>query len=520
MISHIAQHRRGLLVRLIPMVWTLALGLWGLSRQHSVWRDEAATWQVARRSTADIWHMLAQIDAVHGLYYLLMRGLFLGFGPGTTTLRLPSVLAMAVAAACVAAIGHRLAGAWAGLGGGLAFGLLPAVQFYLQEGRPYALVTAGAGISTLLLVTVLADGRGRAARWVGYGSAVLLCGLLNWLSLLILPAHLATLLWSRAGREVWTRWAAASAAAVAGVLPLILFSGGQSEQVSWIPPLTWHMMIGPAVLLTIGGLGALLERPRGGRLSVAAVGLPLLAVPQICLIGLSLVRPLFLDRYVAFSLLGLALLIGVALGVAVRAAAPRFPRASAWLLPVVVAVAMVALLPQSLAKRSPSSRVDDVLAVASDVRRLKGTGAAVLFVPAARRDTKSVSPDAFTGLRDIALTATPEASGTLKGVEAEPASIRAAMLTHRRILLVSDAATVAKPVSGRRDRAKLSVLREHFTVVADEQVRGRRVTVYERHGPARPHTLRNRGGGDGRVVGRSLRRAAPDRALCAGRRSC
>ncbi|MEJ8671760.1 hypothetical protein WKI71_35755 [Streptomyces sp. MS1.AVA.1] len=33
----------------------LALGLWGLSRQYSVWRDEAATWQVGRRSVADIW---------------------------------------------------------------------------------------------------------------------------------------------------------------------------------------------------------------------------------------------------------------------------------------------------------------------------------------------------------------------------------------------------------------------------------------------------------------------------------
>ena len=46
-------------LRLVPFVWTLALGLWGLSRQHSVWRDEAATWQVAQRSTGDIWQMLA-----------------------------------------------------------------------------------------------------------------------------------------------------------------------------------------------------------------------------------------------------------------------------------------------------------------------------------------------------------------------------------------------------------------------------------------------------------------------------
>lgn len=110
--------RHRLPVWLIPLLWTLALGLWGLSRQHSVWRDEAATWQVAGRSVSDIWHMLGQVDAVHGLYYLLMHGLFECFGPSTTTLRLPSVLAMAVAAACATVIGHRLAGVWAGLGEG------------------------------------------------------------------------------------------------------------------------------------------------------------------------------------------------------------------------------------------------------------------------------------------------------------------------------------------------------------------------------------------------------------------
>ncbi|MFF5445760.1 hypothetical protein [Streptomyces sp. NPDC012888] len=484
-------------VWLVPVLWTLALGLWGLSRQDSVWRDEAATWQVAGRSVADIGRMLGNVDAVHGLYYLLMHGVFEVFGASTASLRLPSVLGVAVAAGCVAVIGRRLAGPWAGLGGGLALGLLPAVQFHLQEGRPYALVAAGAGLSTLLLVGALPGGRPGWLRggwprwgwlrrgwprWAAYGGLVLVCALLNWLSLLLLPAHAATLWWVRAGRAVWTRWAAASAAAVAGALPLVLFSRGQSDQVSWIPPLTWHMLIGPAVLLAIGGVGALLDRPRGRRPSVAAVGLPLLAVPQLALVGLSLVQPLFLDRYVLFSLLGLALLIGAALGAGVRELArrPRTARAAGLLVPVVVAAAVLALLPVELGKRAPSSRVDDVLAVSREVARLKRAGDAVVFVPAARRDTALVSPGRFAGLDDVALARTPVDSATLKGEEADPARIRAAMLGQRRILLVTDAARVAKPASAERDRTKLAVLRERFTPVVDEQVRGRRVTVWER----------------------------------------
>ncbi|MFF3620520.1 hypothetical protein [Streptomyces sp. NPDC002467] len=482
MLCHITAARRGPLIWIAPFLWTLALGLWGLSRQDSVWRDEAATWQVAGRPAGRIAEMLANVDAVHGLYYFLMHGLFEVFGASTTTLRLPSVLAVAAAASCVALIGRRLAGFWAGLGGGLALGLLPAVQFYLQEGRPYALVAAGAAVSTLLLVSLLDGGPGRRAwpRWTAYGITVLVCALLNWLSLLILPAHAVTLWWVRAGRGVWLRWAAYGTGAVAGALPLVLFSRTQSDQVSWIPPLTWHMLIGPGILLAIGALGAWADRPDRSRVSAAAVGLPLLAVPQLGLIGLSLVQPLFLDRYVLFGMVGLALLIGAALGAAVRACAPHFPRTSALLVPGVIGVAVLALLPVELGKRAPASRVDDVLAVAGEVARLKEDGDAVLFVPAARRDTALVSPGDFTGLDDIALARTPVASATLKGEESDPARIRAAMLTRRRVLLVTDSAKVAKAPSAERDKTKAAVLREHFTAVEDRQLRGRRVTVYER----------------------------------------
>ncbi|WP_030871456.1 glycosyltransferase family 39 protein [Streptomyces sp. NRRL F-2747] len=490
---HIPAARRGPLIWLVPSLWTLALGLWGLSRQDSVWRDEAATWQVAGRSTGQIVEMLGNVDAVHGLYYLLMHGLFEVFGAGTTTLRLPSVLAVAAAAACVAVIGRRLAGFWAGLGGGLALALLPAVQFYLQEGRPYALVAAGAGLSTLLLVSLLSgvsevSGAGRSGRtgrrawprWTAYATTVLVCALLNWLSLLVLPAHAATLWWVRAGRGVWLRWAAYGACAVAGALPLVLFSRSQSDQVSWIPPLTWHMMIGPALLLTVGGVCALADRPRAGRLSATAVGLPLLAVPQLGLIGISLVQPLFLDRYVLFSMVGLALLIGAALGAAVRAVRPLFPRGAGLLVPGAIGISVLALLPVELGKRAPASRVDDVMAVAGEVARLGRPGDAVLFVPAARRDTALVSPQAFAGLADVALERGPVASATLKGEEADPARIREALLGRSRVLLVTDATKVAKPSGAARDAAKTAVLKERFTVVEDRQVRGRRVTVYER----------------------------------------
>jgi len=51
---------------LVPVIVMSTLGLWGLDR-GGMWRDEAATFQVACRSMPQIWHLLGSVDAVHGL---------------------------------------------------------------------------------------------------------------------------------------------------------------------------------------------------------------------------------------------------------------------------------------------------------------------------------------------------------------------------------------------------------------------------------------------------------------------
>lgn len=92
---------------LLPVGAGLALGLWGLDR-GGMWRDEAVTFQVARRSVPQIWRLLHRVDAVHGLYHLLLHPV-LAVRPGEALLRLPSVCAAALTAGLVAALGVRLA---------------------------------------------------------------------------------------------------------------------------------------------------------------------------------------------------------------------------------------------------------------------------------------------------------------------------------------------------------------------------------------------------------------------------
>ncbi|MEU9098699.1 glycosyltransferase family 39 protein [Streptomyces sp. NPDC048361] len=426
---------------------------------------------------------MQHVDSVHGLYYLLMHGVFGLFGDSLVVLRLPSVVAMAGAAAFVARIGAQWGGSATGLCAGVALALIPAVQNYAQEGRSYALVTLGAACGTWLL-TGLLERPGRAVRWMAYAGVVLVTAWLNWFALLLLPAHAVAVVCARPGRAVVVRWAAASAVAVTGTLPLILRSRDQSVQVSWIAPLTPGSLTVPALMIVGGvacawvgraraGRGAVRE-PRGaagGGVSLGVVALPLLAVPQVVLLAVSLVKPLYVDRYVLFSHLGLALLIGAAVARAYRAVARPGVAVAVW----VIALGLV-LLPAGLGQRGPGSRIDDVIAPANVVASTAHDGDGVLFVPAARRDTALVAPEKFARLVDVALLETPVESGTLKGVEKDPARIAGAVAAQRRVILVTDAAGFS---TTEGDRAKRSALDAYFVCVSDTRVHGRRVAVYE-----------------------------------------
>lgn len=75
-------------------VLTLAVATVG-SDNPQLWRDELASWNAAIRSTGDLIGMLGHVDAVSGLYYLLLHGWISVFGDSEVMLRMPSAIAMA-----------------------------------------------------------------------------------------------------------------------------------------------------------------------------------------------------------------------------------------------------------------------------------------------------------------------------------------------------------------------------------------------------------------------------------------
>ena len=296
----------------VPVVVMLALGLWGLDR-GGMWGDEGVTFLVGRRTVPQIWHLLHGVDAVHGLYYLLMHAV-LAVHPGEVTLRLPSVCGAAATAGLVAALGVRLARPRVGLWAGLLYAITPLTGHYAQEGRSYALVAAGVAWATLLLVRALEERPGRS--WWPYGAVLAVTFLLHEFAVLVLCAHALTLAAARVRREVWLGWGRAAGVALGALFPLAWVSQHQSAQVAWLRIPDWDtterlardflavtptgIVFWTSLLLILLGLGS-------GRL--ASVALPLLLVPPVLLLTVSQFRPLFHERYVLYALAGAPLLV-------------------------------------------------------------------------------------------------------------------------------------------------------------------------------------------------------------------
>ncbi|AXI77923.1 hypothetical protein C7M71_011220 [Peterkaempfera bronchialis] len=406
----------------------------------------------------------------------------------------------------VAVIGRRLAGPAVGLTAGLLLAVTPFASKYAQEGRSYALVTAGVVIATALLLR--AWERPTPRRWAGYAAAVLLVGLLHLFALLVLAAHGAAVLTARgpAARRVRRGWVASAASAALCAAPLALFSATQSAQVDWLPPVTGKTPLalltdfaGPtgtvtAVVLVLAALGlALPVRRPGGPVALRALALPWLVVPPALLMTASLATPLYYDRYVLYSLPGLVLLAAAGLDTAARAAgrlavglsrSVRVPGPAA-------ATAAVALLGVGLAggvltleahrqriERTSRARVDDFRAAADALRLGARPGDGVVFVPAARRPVEDVYPDAFRGTVDVLRSETPAASGTLSGRQVPVRRIQGLLLGYARVWLLDGLGrhtAVQAP-----EQEVLRVLHTRYREAGRTAVRGFRVQLWVR----------------------------------------
>ncbi|MDP9865143.1 mannosyltransferase [Streptosporangium brasiliense] len=404
--------------------------LWGIGTP-SFWRDESVSVLAATMPFDELWRLLDDIDAVHALYYLMLRP-FAAFG-GETAARLPSALGVAGAAFGIAAIGRKLATPRVGLLAGLVYALLPMVSRYGQEARSYALVSAVAVAATWVLLGE------RRSRYAGYGLLIALLGWFHLYALLLLPAHACVVVRRRA--EI-VPWLASLAGAGALLAPLALIAAGQREEqlfwlkvpgldglgqlgvdiaggdAAWAAPLLPALFLAALIALVLfgiwrgvrpagragtggaaaGGEGPVAGAVRGpgsggarppgtapgqvsagtpppgtapGRPSLVWVALPWAVLPVVLSLLISQVHPVYSPRYVLFAVPGLALLAGAGLAALGRAPA-------SW-----AALTALAVLSTSahLAVRAPANRPDDLRTLAAVLSAEQRPGDALLYVP-------------------------------------------------------------------------------------------------------------------------------------------
>jgi mannosyltransferase len=495
----------------------LVLGWWGIARDNSMGNDEVATRWAARLPLHELAHLLGNVDAVHGLYYLLMHG-WVALGSSPVVLRIPSVFAMAAAAALMVVIGRRLTGsAWAGLFAGLIMALTPSISFYAQTARSYALVFACVLGSTLALLYALeAEAAGRASRrrWLVYAGLVALGGYLNEMSLLVLAAHAVTVLLARYGRAAVERWLWAAGGGAALVAPLVLLSIKEHAALGWVSPpgltdlrvlaqdyfgaetVAAGLLAACAVVALLPPRGTWRWLPRGtapavskpeppwwrsGGVSLPSVAAPLLVLPAaILMIESILLHPLYVDRYVLYGEAGAALLAGAGLyriGRWLGDTSSR--RALVWLPGVIVCLCVLVLqLAPQLHVRRPGSRLYDYGGPSRYVGENARPGDGILFFGKFYRKAELGYPGDFTDTSDFAQAASPLQVGNFQGRD-QPAGVTLRLMpSYRRIWVFGARPSLRRPEPARR--AESAELLRRYTLIAQRQFHGVLVTLWQR----------------------------------------
>lgn len=422
-------------------------GSWGVS----LWTDEAATIAGARRTLPELWRMLQNVDAVHGLYYLLMHFWIEAFGASAVSLRMPSALAVGAGAAGVYVLARGLGGSRLALWAALMFAVLPRVTWTGIEARSYAFSAAVAVWLSVLLIGAVQ--RNTALRWIAYAVLSAVSVATNLYLVLLIASHAVTLL---ALRDVtWRqrfRWLLAATAGMLACAPVLYLSMRQGSQISdqelgwtrWIRNVVvnqWFLGDTPTTqeggtgtnqpwviaAVTLAGLcwlvmgfavqRALIPRRRASLPRWLVWVVPQIFVPTL-VIGLYslLIHPMYNPRYLSMSTPAVAILIAAGL----RLLPGYWARTTAAIMIVLCAT------PVYLSQREGQAKSGtDWMEIANYMSAHTQARDAVYFSPRyppseaetglTLRRIAVAYPEAFSGLRDLTLHVPGAADGTLDG---------------------------------------------------------------------------------------------------------
>ncbi len=404
---------------LIVGVLAAAVSLAGAGRP-SFWYDEAATISASySRSLPALWQMLNNVDAVHGLYYLLMHGWFQIFPPTEFWSRAPSGLAVGGAAAGVVVLGKQFSSRTVAVSAGVVCGILPRATWAGIEARPYALSMLAAVWLTILLVH--ATRRDNGWLWLAYGVVLATSILLDVYLALMLLAHIAFLWFYRRSRTVLVRFAITSVLTGCAVALFVVKAMGQAHQIIWIAPIGRRtiedvavqqyfersplfaivsaLIVATAIVMWLCTSAQLLPEDR----QLLTLAIAWIVIPTGLILSWSaLDQPIYTPRYLCFTAPAVAVILGVSIGaLAVRP----------WVAAALVSLCGLAATPNYLlVQRSPYAKYGmDYSQVADLITAKAAPGDCLLvndtvtFMPAPMRPLLAARPDAYRKLIDLSL---------------------------------------------------------------------------------------------------------------------
>jgi 4-amino-4-deoxy-L-arabinose transferase-like glycosyltransferase len=281
--------------------------------------DEAFTVWVARHPAGGIWSVLARLDDHPPLYYVMLHWWMRIFGDGAVVLRLPSVLCGVLAVGLAYCLGRIVRRHALGLLAAFLAALSPDLVRWSQESRMYALETLALAAAMVALARLLAVGVRSPAAWTGYvlGSAAAVWT--DYTAVLFPVAAVVALVCvaftlPRDDRPAFARcWLGAHLAVAALCAPLLFLLVRQMRGGTIVH---WYAL-NPFAPPTVGvvGIGLVLlgraiwrREPQWIAFTTA-----LWVVPIACLIGVSLVAPVFVKRAYLWTDIPLALAVAAGL---------------------------------------------------------------------------------------------------------------------------------------------------------------------------------------------------------------
>jgi hypothetical protein len=290
------------------------LGSLFLARK-SIWVDESFSHQWAAKS------LRAQIEGDHWLYYATLKAWTMLAGDSELAMRLPSVVAAALAAAALVVLGRRLLDPLTGAVAGLLLAANPFVVTWSQQARGYTILVLLAVLATIALDRALE--RSTWPRWLLYAALLALTMVWQVFGALLVPVHLLAVA-LRLPRPPLRYPFVAFAVAIAAFSPwlyAVATRGENNGETTWRTTpdfgdiaIAIVRLSGPAVVgLVLASFGTvILIRNRDHRRTGIFIAFWVLIPIALVLIGL-LAKPVFVDRYVIITAPAFALLQAAAL---------------------------------------------------------------------------------------------------------------------------------------------------------------------------------------------------------------